>query len=79
MQYKIKPKQVPNKKMKFLFFPRYCEGCLTCFWLEKIMFKGGCWWSPDGCPKCGRFLWCSKKDARFYHVENEQYQHPERI
>lgn len=57
---------VPNK-LKFLFFPRFCEGCLTMFWLEKILFKYDSWWSPVGCPYCGGFLWIDKPTALKYY------------
>lgn len=64
MRYKIKEKPIVTEKMKFLFFSRYCQDCLTCFWLEKIPFEyTGGWWSPKGCPLCGGFLWSTKKSA----------------
>jgi hypothetical protein len=65
MRYKISSgKYIPDKE-KFLFVPRYCGGCLTCFWLEKATFYwSGSWWSAKPCPLCGGFLWLSKKSAQ---------------
>lgn len=69
MRYKIKQeKSKLEYKVKFLFFPRYCEKCLTAFWLEMMIFKWtGNWWVTRECPLCGGFLWSIKETAIYYN------------
>lgn len=69
MEWKIKPKEHKKNKMAFVFMPRFCEVCLTAYWLEKIPFYWKeSWWSPK-CPKDGSGLWSSVSSARSYHKE----------
>lgn len=68
MRHKIKEAGIPEDKKMFLFFPRYCSGCLTRFWLESLPseYTGG-WWSLKNCPLCGGNLWIDKKTAQYYY------------
>lgn len=63
MKWKLKLKQ----DTFFAFLPRYCEKCLTGYWLEPIS-KGGLY-LKDRCPdsKCNGDLWMIKDYAIKWH------------
>lgn len=71
MRFKIRveDKRVHKNKTKFLFLPRFCEKCLTCFWLEFMTFRWSemGWWTEEKCPECGGFLWTEASRALDEH------------
>lgn len=71
MRKKFKIDKIKTEGTMFLFFPRYCEKCITRFWLEMVPAYWSSWWTPQ-CPICGPkgFLWSSKKTAIKYHKES---------
>jgi hypothetical protein len=60
---------LPVKKKKtsrFLLNPRYCEGCYTRFWLERVPLDK---FGYPKCPDCHCYLWYSKETARDSYEE----------
>ena len=62
MRWKITHKKIQTEGTMFLFSPRTCEMCLTCFFLERVPAIWSSWWSPR-CPIDGGYLFHNKKSA----------------